>query len=247
MLKNPGVFSRLCADPPLPLPKREGNQKPSADMNKQQIEQLWEAHRDGSISETDRVAFEQHLRESEPAAAMWKAESQWLEMIGDVDASFDEASPMRDRTTFVASVLDHWQVEAEREQLGVVATIGPVRSRRPLGFILGLAAMLAILLLGGFYFKLFNPSNNTTNPNNNVVVAPPPKAPETPAAPDAPDAIGLLFASAKDSYAVAAAQPARIKQGFSSTAAFLDVSNLTALLDPGIPDPADFVEPKAGG
>lgn len=216
-------------------------------MNKQQIEQLWEAERDGTISETDRVAFEQHLRESEPAAAMWKAESQWLEMIGDVDASFDDAAPMRDQPTFVASVLDHWQVEAEREELGVVATIGPVRRGNSLRWLIGIAAMVAIVVLGAFAFNLFNPSNNTTDPNNIVATNPPVKTPDVPVATEAPDAIGLLFASAKDNYTVAAAQPARIRQGLSDTVALLDVANLTALFDPGIPDPADFVEPKAGG
>lgn len=220
-------------------------------MNKQQIEQLWEAQRDGTISETDRVVFEQHLRESEPAAAMWKAESQWLEMIGDVDASFDDSAPMRDQPTFVASVLDHWQVEAEREQLGVVATIGPARSSRSarsFRFILGLAAMVAIVVIGAIYFNAFNQtSTNTTDPNNSIAQNPPVKTPDVPDATEAPDAIGLLFASAKDSYTLAAAQPARIRQGFSDTAALLDVANLTALLDPGLPDPADFVEPKAGG
>lgn len=216
-------------------------------MNKQQIEQLWEAQRDGTISESDRAAFEQHLRESEPAAAMWKAESQWLKMIGDVDASFDDAAPMRDQPTFVASVLDHWQVEAEREELGVVATIGPVRRGNSLRWLIGIAAMVAIVVLGAFAFNLFNPSNNTTDPNNIVATNPPVKTPDVPVATEAPDAIGLLFASAKDNYTAAAAQPARIRQGLSDTVALLDVANLTALFDPGIPDPADFVEPKAGG
>ncbi len=250
-------------------------------MNKQQLEQYWEACRDGSIGDADRIAFEAYLHAHPKAAAMWKAESQWLQMLADVDGAFEEEAgdmtagsrPSVSGEAFVAGVLEQWQATQEQEQLGVVATIGPSSAlasltdassassssshRRPvvryLAMFTGLAAAVALLTLAAIYGNFLGNDTGTGTPPGDIVVVPPGTVPNvTPpltgtTQPDAqpletPDALGLLFASAKNNYALAAASPSRIKQGFANTAAFLDVGNLASLLDPGLPDPADFVE-----
>jgi hypothetical protein len=210
-------------------------------MTKQQLEQLWDEYRDGTISAGDRAAFEEYLRGNDAAASMWKAESQWLEVLADVDASFEGETNTLSAAGFADGVLSKWSAESHREGGDVVGRIGFGRFA---GWAIGIAAMVAFFVLGAIYSNVLNV--NPADPGTNVVVTPPdqPVVPvPAPGSQDGPDAIGLLMASAKDNYALAAAGPAKIRQGFTSTAAFFDVSRLATLLDPGVPDPAALVEP----
>jgi hypothetical protein len=210
-------------------------------MNQQQRQQLWDECRDGTISAADRAAFEEYLRANEPAAAMWKAESQWLEALADVDASFEgEANPLS-AAGFADGVLNQWRPAAggASEAEPVVGRIG---FGGTLGWAIGIAAMVAFFVLGAIYSNVLNLKPETGG--GGPMVKGPTVIPDPPAG---ADAIGLLMASAKDNYALAAAGPAKIRQGFTNTAAFFDVSRLASLLDPGVPDPAEFVAPKTGG
>lgn len=212
-------------------------------MNKEKLDNLWEACRDGSISESDRALFENHLRESESAAAMWQAESQWLILMGDIDGAMAEEPAVADGSAFAMSVIEQWQSQQEREALGVIATIGPATSTRSLRRFAGMAAMIALFIGAAIYVGIITSQQPATEGGGSVVVNPPiSNQNET-----APEAIGLLLTSAKESFAVASAQPARLRQGLADTAAMFDVANLASLLDPGVPDPAAFVTPANGG
>lgn len=222
-------------------------------MNKAKLNNLWEASRDGSISESDLAALEAHLRENESAAAMWQAESQWLALMADVDGELTD-SAMADEPdavsgeSFAMSTVEAWQAQQEREALGVVAKIGPSSASGSLRRYASLAAMIVLFIGAAVYVSILT-SQFGTNKDGEIVIAPSVKnntngnaAQET-----APEAIGLLLTSAKESYAVAAAQPARWRQGFADTAAMFDVANLADLLDPGVPDPATYILPSNGG
>jgi len=201
-------------------------------MNQQQLNQLWDDHRDGTLCDADRAAFEAHLRTHEASAAMWKAESQWLSMLREEGADGQVGRPTQ---VFVDGVISAWRSQPGDAASDVVGRIG---WRRYTGWIGAAAAMVAVFVLGAVYSNMLDSS--ATPPGPPIArVAPTPKA--------APDAIGLLMTSARDGYSLAAAQPARIRQGFTTTAAMLDVSGIADLFDPGVPDPAKFVEPKTGG
>lgn len=218
-------------------------------MNKEKLDTLWEACRDGSISESDRAVFDRYLNENDQAAALWEAESQWLAMMSDVDGAMAQEPAGRDGHAFAISVLDQWQVQQEREALGVVATIGPTLATGFVRRYAGIAAMLALFLGAAIYVGILTANKQPTDGGPVAIVPPKDTQPDgkSPAAATAPDAIGLLMSSAKENYALAAAQPSRLRQGFADTAAMFDVANLASLLDPGLPDPAEFVVPVNGG
>lgn len=197
-------------------------------MNKDQMNQIWDEYRDGTLSAADRAAFEAYLQAHEPAAAMWHAESQWLDLLAEADAAGEQQG--RPTPAFVHAVVAGWQ----SQESGVIGRIG---WRRYVAPAMGIAAVVAVFVLAALYADIFKTA--APPPERDVARVTPPSA--------APDAISLLMASAKDGYSLAAAQPARIRQGFSSTAAFLDVSRLAEIFDPGVPDPAEFVEPRTGG
>ncbi len=218
-------------------------------MNKEKLDKLWESCRDGSISESDRAVFEHHLRENENAAALWQAESHWLALMSDVDGAMTEEASAPDGSTFAMSVLDHWQSQQEREALGVIAMIGPAGATGFVHRYAAIAAMLALFAGAAIYVGILT-SNRQIDDGGKLAIVPPVNSqlPDVVASgATAPDAIGLLMSSAKEGYAVAAASPGRLKQGFADTAAMFDVAHLASLLDPGLPDPADYVLPVNGG
>ena len=47
------------------------------------IEQLWDAYRDGELSQADIARFEQYLADHPDQQALFDVESQWLESLHD--------------------------------------------------------------------------------------------------------------------------------------------------------------------
>ena len=54
-------------------------------MNPQEIEDMWDQCRDGELTGSRRDAFDEHMLDDAELAALWGAESHWLEAIGDTD------------------------------------------------------------------------------------------------------------------------------------------------------------------
>lgn len=198
-------------------------------MTRQQLEQLWDDYRDGTLGAADRAAFDEALRQDEQAAALFKAESQWLASMADEGASARGESA--DGGLFAQRVLGKWH-----EERAVVGRIGFANRR---GWAVGIAAAVAAFVGGALVLNMMQ--TPPTDPGaNTVVINPPPVS-----APKA-DGVAMLLTSAGDSFASAAAQPAKLRQTVSTAADMLDVNKLFALLDPGVPDPALLTRPAGG-
>ena len=199
-------------------------------MTRQQLDELWDDYRDGTLGAADRAAFDEALRQDEQAASLFKAESQWLASMAQEGAAARGESP--DGGQFTRRVLDKWH-----EESAVAGRIGFANRR---GWFVGIAAAVAACIGGALLLSTIQ--TQPTDPGKGtVVVNPPPPV----AAPKA-DAVAMLLTSAGDSFASAAAQPARLRQTVSTAADMLDVNKLFSLLDPGVPDPALLTRPAGG-
>ena len=78
------------------------------------IEQLWDAYRDGELSQADIARFEQYLADHPDRQALFDVESQWLESLHD--------QPMMQKTLaaqtqvsddFTATILDQWDDQSK--------------------------------------------------------------------------------------------------------------------------------------
>ena len=198
-------------------------------MTRQRLEQLWDDYRDGSLSESDRAAFDEALRQDEQATALFKAESQWLGAMAQEGAIERGQSP--DGGVFAQRVLDKWQ-----DQGAVVGRIGFAKWRVAL---VGIAATIVAFIGGALMLSVFN--TEPVNPGKGTTATNP-----SPAAAPKADGVAMLLTSASNGYASAAAQPAKLRQTVSNAADMLDVNRLFTLLDPGVPDPARLTKPAGG-
>ncbi len=195
-------------------------------MTRQRLEQLWDDYRDGSLSEADRAAFDDALRQDEQAAVLFKAESRWLQSMAKEGAI--DRGQSSDGGLFAQRVLDKWHEEG-----AVVGRIGFSKLRV---WMVGIAATIVAFIGGAVMLSVFR--TEPVDPGKgNIAVAP---------AKPAPDGVAMLLASASDGYASAAAQPAKLRRTVSSAADMLDVNKLFTLLDPGVPDPARLTKPAGG-
>ena len=232
-------------------------------MNRQRLEQLWDGCRDGALSADERDELGGLLAESDADRALWDAETRWLEAIRavapalrdgnanvapalhdgkasaapalrDGKASDDGLTPPLDSHQFTEAVLRRW------DQGGpVIARIGV---RRRIAWGAALAAAAAIAISAALLPSLLAPDTSRNTPV--AVDGGPDHRAATDVPDDDPDALVALISSASDTFTYAANQPARLRDTLAATTAGLfNVSTLTDLFDPDVPDPADFVKP----
>jgi hypothetical protein len=218
-------------------------------------QELWDDYRDGSLPSEQHQQFESYLKSSPQAQAIFDAESNWLNDIASTDAAFDiKADLNEDLPTqlelehndenFTASIINQWQSTHDHSP-AVAGRIGFARWQHAAPWIkaaTSIAALIAITAIGllvGNALKTptadpiaANPNNNTndnTTANNiNTTTINP---------------ITAMLQGTRNNAAIAAVHPTRIKQTVADTVALLDVNALMDLIDPGVPDPATFIEP----
>lgn len=201
-----------------------------------QIDQLWEASRDGELTDAQRRELDDALAAAEGRRAIFDAETKWLEEL----ASRDEETTRQggiDSDAFVAATMTRWQAERRG---GVIARIGFVRVLRWAGAV---AAMIAVAVGGAMMSGLFDSPQPEVPP---VVVnnGDDDTNPSTPDQPTEPDHVSALMKGASQTYALATTQPAALRDAVAGAGNLLDMDNLVSLLDPGVPDPAGLTEPK---
>lgn len=74
-------------------------------MNRHEIDQLWERHRDGELSDDERARFESHLKSDERDAALFEAESQWLAMLREPATR----TTRKDAMAFTDATMKRWE------------------------------------------------------------------------------------------------------------------------------------------
>ena len=72
-------------------------------MNRQESEDTWDECRDGELTGPRREAFDEHMLDDAESAAVWGAESQWLEAIKDTGRSEEPDAGFSQR------VLERWE------------------------------------------------------------------------------------------------------------------------------------------
>lgn len=83
-------------------------------MNQHQnIEQLWDAYRDGDLSAADKALFEQYLADHPDEQALYDAESHWLSSLHETSVSKAANLAMAGHATqpnraFTSAVLEQW-------------------------------------------------------------------------------------------------------------------------------------------
>lgn len=197
-------------------------------MNRDELRQLWDDYRDGALGAEQRRAFEQMLTDSQAEAALYEAETRWIASLHD-----DDASP-RDVDGFVDVVLGAWQTPTVAGRIGFGS---------PLRWAMGLAAMIAVAAGGAIFSRLIDVPD--AQPGRYANIGDPSTDGETDATPSTPltDPVTALVRGTRGNFVIAAAQPKRIGEAVSRTTDLLDVGALIGLLDPGVPDPAQFIEP----
>ena len=198
------------------------------------LQAMWDACRDGSLSAEEQQSFEAMLAKDEHAAALWNAETQWLAALGDMSESHARVSTAPTADGFARSVVDHWISEETRP---VVARIEPTVAPAGWRHWIGSVAAAIILVAGGIF--LANQMDQTPDPGNTVVNGG--TNTQTPTA----SPVSLLVANTKATD-LEAAHPTAIKRTVSDAVAVLDPSNIVDLLEPSMPDPADFFEQLGG-
>lgn len=135
-------------------------------MNQHQnIEQMWDAYRDGELSADQVVQFEQYLADHPDQKALYDAESQWL--ISLHDQPMIEAQPFAagsvnatSNRAFAAAVLDKW----DEESRPVLARIHWKSAAFSAGWLVAAAAIAIAMWI--------NAPEATTNPSgSNSTVA----------------------------------------------------------------------------
>lgn len=79
-------------------------------MSREEIEQLWDECRDGTLSGEDRRRFDECMLDDREMASMWGAESRWLSQLATTPVKADRA----DEPSFTDVVLDQWEQERKR-------------------------------------------------------------------------------------------------------------------------------------
>lgn len=77
------------------------------------VEQLWDAYRDGELSQADIATFEQHLADHPDQQALFDAESQWLESLHDQPVMQNATLQTKANVDFSTSVLDQWNDQSK--------------------------------------------------------------------------------------------------------------------------------------
>ncbi len=192
---------------------------------------LWDEHRDGTLSAEQQQQFDALLAEHDDARALWRAESQWLEALAESD--FTDLPTNGQASDFAADVITAWQTDVAPQP--VIGRIEPVSAWR---WAANIAA--AVILVAGVMIlaNQMNPTADSTDSfakgrnggNNNTVV-------DEPVSP-----LSQLVAntSATD---LDVAHPSNIRRKVTEAVAVLDPGNLVDLLDPAMPDPAEYFEP----
>lgn len=81
------------------------------------IDALWEAARDGELSDEQRRQFDAQLAEQPRLKTLWRRESEWLAMMADDEHDI----PQRDES-FTRRVLEAWDRQADDRS--VIARVG---------------------------------------------------------------------------------------------------------------------------
>lgn len=102
-------------------------------MSREEIEQLWDECRDGTLSGEDRRRFDECMLDDREMASLWGAESRWLSQLATTPVKADRA----DGPSFTDVVLDQWEQQRNR-------TITRQMRWRSAVFAGGWAALLAI-------------------------------------------------------------------------------------------------------
>lgn len=198
------------------------------------LEAMWDDRRDGTLSAEQQAEFDTLLAESDDARALWQAESQWLEALGEAELSSNGRA-----SNFTASVVAEWQtaqtdlVPATFES-PVIARIEPVSAWR---WAASVAAAVALIAGGMFLANQMSPPadnpDNLAKGNNDTPLI-------TPTTTSSPVSVLVSNTSASD---LEVAHPSNIRRKVSEAVAVLDPGNLVDLLGPMMPDPADYFEP----
>lgn len=86
-------------------------------MKPNEIEQHWDACRDGDLTDEQRRAFDEHMVQDRQAACLWGAETRWLSDLKRKDVP----PTIPGKPGFVEQVLERFDREPRR---GVLARIG---------------------------------------------------------------------------------------------------------------------------
>ncbi len=190
-------------------------------MKQDELHNLWDDYRDGTLDAEQRRAFEQAVADDPRAAELFAAESQWLDALAEVE------TPAASDDVFTRGVMDAWGAPAQQP---VLARIGWGRFAAAAG--VAIAATITLIVW-------INQPNVTNNTKPTGPVAGGPRG--TPTAPVAqPDPVGAMLRNVD---AQVSQQPVRLRQAVSETVALLDVKNVMNLLEVPVPDPAQYVEP----
>ena len=79
-------------------------------MNRQEMDEMWDECRDGDLSGQGQDAFDEHMLNDPDSAALWGAESRWLESVKDTPPNDSDA----DSTQFCGRVLERWDTDCQR-------------------------------------------------------------------------------------------------------------------------------------
>lgn len=206
---------------------------------------MWDDYRDGTLDEKQIALFEASLAESDEANALWQAESQWLEAIGDIGdlaMAMDTdgtrtAANTSTGSAFASSVVEYWFAEETQPVVGRIETnsIESASWRQWAGSV----AAAIILVAGGLFLanQMNQPADNGNTLTKGGNTAPPITATASP--------VSLLVASTNASD-LDMAHPTNIQRTLSDAMAVLDPSKLVDLLEPAMPDPADYFEQLGG-
>ena len=186
-------------------------------MNRDQLEQLWDDRRDGTLGDEQTRAFDDAVRRDPALRAMWDAESQWLDVLAANESASDDA--------FAGDVVARWRREQDQP---VVGRVDGQRAGQ-IWYAVGSAMAAALLIVAAW-----------AGYQNNQPPTTPPAIVKAPADTDTPDPVGALMRNIDEQVAE---QPAKIRKVVSDTAALLDVKRVFSLLEVPVPDPAEYVEP----
>jgi len=201
-------------------------------MNCQTMDQLWDEARDQSLPQEQMADFNTHIQQCERCANLWRAESDWLNMIAQPDADTDPIAIQSD--AFADRVVHQWQSAPS----GVLAKIGPnVRVAVRVG--LAVAAVCAMVVTA-WILAVPEPVNPPA-----VVIDQNPDQPFTPVL-DTPRSQNVgPVASLVGSIGQYTDSPAMIRKQISNTSEALSLDRALVMLgnEVAVPDPSEYVQP----
>ena len=214
------------------------------------LESRWEAARDAALPAGERARFHELLAASPRLRALWRAESDWLALMGDPEPELEVGDG------FTGAVLERWAGEELGSGIGAGLAAGVASAREsesgldsgaaqaPLAFpgrwvagrwpVAAAAAVALTLTLG--VLELVAPGGSSPGPIAHLPIDPPPLA-----LGETPSPVTALVGEFHDQFAGGASL---LRRGIDTTRQALRIEGVWALMSSvSVPDPADYVEP----